>query len=262
MAEKSLPKNHQTDYADLAEHYDALRTMTRPNLDRWVGAIMKLGGIRKESNVLEVGCGTGRFALALREKTYSRIVAIDASPDMLKRAKTKPLAGTIEWRRGRAENIPLKNTAFDCVFTVFALHQFQDKPCALSEMHRLLRPGGRLVIATASHGMLKKDIAFQLFPEMLRIETRRFPSIPKLRRLLIAAGFADPISRHVSGDPESVSKATYREWILKKPISTFHMLSEESFNKGLRRFNSADLTEPLPQIFVYHSCLMVSATKM
>lgn len=251
-----------TDYSGIATGYGRVREMPDQNLDLWLREIIRLGRIRRESVVLEVGCGTGRFAIALWEHTNSRIIGLDASRDMLNTAKTKPSAGDVEWIEARAETIPYAGKAFDCVFMVFALHHFRDKHRALEEIFRVLKPGGRLVIATASHGMLQKEIVFRIFPELMRIESNRFPSIPQLRRLLSAAGFINPAAHRVTGYPAWLTKEAYIQWILQKPISTFHLLSEKNFKEGFRRFQATDMPEPLPQCLAYHSCMLVSCQKV
>jgi ubiquinone/menaquinone biosynthesis C-methylase UbiE len=250
-----------TDYSGIATEYDSVREMSDQNLDIWIREIIRLGHIERESVVLEVGCGTGRFAIALWEHTNARVVGLDISPDMLKIAKTKPSAGRIEWIEADAETIPYAEKTFDCVFMVFAMHHFEDKRRALAEICRVLKPGGRLVIATASHGMLKKEIVFRIFPELMRIESSRFPSIPQLRRLLSTVGFIKPVAHRVAGYPAWLTKEAYIQWIREKPISTFHMLSEKNFKEGLRRFQTTDMPEPLPQCLAYHSCMLVGCEK-
>ncbi len=113
-----------TDYNGIASRYDHVREMSGQNLDIWIREIVRAGQIHGESTVLEVGCGTGRFALALWEHTNARVVGLDASADMLKTAKTKPSAANIEWIEADAETIPYAGKAFDCVFMVFAMHHF------------------------------------------------------------------------------------------------------------------------------------------
>jgi ubiquinone/menaquinone biosynthesis C-methylase UbiE len=251
-----------TDYSGIATEYDRVREMSEQNLDLWIREIIRLGRIHRESAVLELGCGTGRFALALWQHTNSWVVGLDVSPEMLKIGKTKPSAGHIEWIEADAEAIPYAGMSFDCVFMVFALHHFRDKHRALEEIFRVLKPGGRLVIVTASHGMLQKEIVFRIFPRLLRIESSRFPSIPRLRRLLSTAGFINPAAHRVTGYPVWLTKEAYIQWILRKPISTFHLLSEKNFKEGLRRFQTTDMPELLPQCLAYHSCILVSCRKV
>jgi len=137
-----------TTYQDVlgpAEIYD---TRFVPALfAQWGPIVAAQAGIRAGSSVLDVACGTGALALAAAEVVgpSGSVVGLDASPDMLAVARRKP--GRIEWREGRAEALPFLDESFDAVASQFGFMFFEDKPRALAEMLRVLKPDGQLAVA-------------------------------------------------------------------------------------------------------------------
>ena len=97
--------------------------------------------------LLDVGCGSG-FYLPLLSRFAAEIVAFDFSPEMIAGAQELIDASGITNVRlfvGDAEQVDLPDGTFDCVLCFDVLHHIPALPRALAEMHRLLRPGGRLV---------------------------------------------------------------------------------------------------------------------
>lgn len=107
-------------------------------------------------HVLDVGTGTGIVALqAARWSGHQgKVLGIDLSEGMLATATAKAaqagLSDRVEFRRMDAEALELEDCAFDVVFSLFALLHFPNPHTALSEMFRVLRPGGWLVLAVGS----------------------------------------------------------------------------------------------------------------
>jgi ubiquinone/menaquinone biosynthesis C-methylase UbiE len=101
--------------------------------------------------VLDVATGTGRLPLALmlQPAFTGRIVAIDASKKMLDiaHAKLSSYADRIEWQLEDAQHLKFEDDAFDVVTSLEALEFFTDPKLALSEMIRVLRPGGLLMVS-------------------------------------------------------------------------------------------------------------------
>ena len=100
--------------------------------------------------VLDVGCGTGVLFPLLLEKVgqKGRIVALDISGEMLRRARAKGYP--VECVQGDAQSLPLSDERFDWVICNAVFPHFTDKLRALREIHRVLKDGARLVICHAS----------------------------------------------------------------------------------------------------------------
>lgn len=97
-----------------------------------------------EANALEVGCGTGTTALKLAPDV-ARLVATDISAKMIAIAEEKRRAAdadNVSFQQATLEDHSFDDGAFDVVFAFNFLHLHADIPAALSEIHRLLKPGG------------------------------------------------------------------------------------------------------------------------
>jgi SAM-dependent methyltransferase len=118
--------------------------------DQVRGKVVKaLGGWPREpfGHALEIGSGTGYFSLNLAQLgVIERLVATDISPGMLATLSTtaERLGVTVETRVTDAEGLPFEDESFDLVFGHAVLHHLPDLDTALSEFHRVLRPGGSL----------------------------------------------------------------------------------------------------------------------
>jgi len=103
-----------------------------------------LAAPRPGERALEVGTGTGHFALDLTRRGLD-VVGVDISAPMLAAAASKDIA--THWLRGDAAALPCCACSFDLVLCVTALEFVANRERAVEEMWRVVRPGGRLVIA-------------------------------------------------------------------------------------------------------------------
>lgn len=127
-----------------AEIYD--RHFVPALFGQFAPMLAEAAGIEPGESVLDVACGTGIAALAAAELAgpTGRVAAIDINPGMLAVARRK--SGTIDWIEAPAERLPFADAAFDVVLNQFALMFLADRTRALSEMTRVTRPGGRIVL--------------------------------------------------------------------------------------------------------------------
>lgn len=111
--------------------------------------LVETAGLRPGESVLDVACGTGAVSRRAAERVGSagRIAALDINPGMIEvgRSAAPPESG-IEWHTGDAESLPLPDGEFDVVLCQLGLQFMADKPAALSEMRRVLKDDGRLIL--------------------------------------------------------------------------------------------------------------------
>src|SRR5690349_20448363 len=100
------------------------------------------------ASVLEVGCGAGSFWVANRERIPPawRVTLTDTSPGMVAEAERRLGAEhpAFVFGMAAAERLPLPDASFDGVFAHFMLYHVEDRPRAIHELARVLRPGGHL----------------------------------------------------------------------------------------------------------------------
>lgn len=106
--------------------------------------------------VLDVACGTGGWLAYIRELGASTIAGIDLSTRAIDACRQRLPEG--EFHCGPAEMLPFPSAAFDVVTCMGSLEHFLDKPAALAEMRRVLRPGGCIVLLVPNAGFLTRRL--------------------------------------------------------------------------------------------------------
>lgn len=114
-----------------------------------VGNPFALGAIRPGDAVLDLGCGAGfdAFVAALAVGPTGRVAGVDLSPEMLavaERGLATTGLSTVEFRQADVEVLPFPEASFDVALSNGVLNLIPDKPAALREVFRVLKPGGRL----------------------------------------------------------------------------------------------------------------------
>lgn len=117
-----------------------------------VGNPFSLGPIREGNAVLDVGCGGGvdTMVAAMKAGPTGRAKGIDSTPEMLERAErnlAKSGLANVTFQQASGESLPFPDASFDVVISNGVLNLIPDKQKALQEELRVLKPGGRLIIA-------------------------------------------------------------------------------------------------------------------
>ncbi|HEX9066323.1 MAG TPA: demethylmenaquinone methyltransferase [Streptosporangiaceae bacterium] len=150
----------------VAERYDLLNDVLSLGQDRyWRAAVARIVGAGPGDLVLDLAAGTGTSTRAFTQ-AGARCVACDFSQGMLRvgAARPAPAAGRTGFVAGDALALPFADATFDVITISFGLRNVADPDQALTEMLRVTRPGGRLVICEFSHLPARPlDAAYQRY---------------------------------------------------------------------------------------------------
>ena len=133
-----------------------------------VGNPFSLGKINTGDRVLDIGCGAGVEAIlaAIMTGETGNAMGVDIVPEMLERAEANlQLTGlkNITFKKASGENLPFPDRSFHVVISNGAINLIPDKESALKEILRVLKPGGRLMMADQiASGGIKKDMKARL----------------------------------------------------------------------------------------------------
>jgi len=214
------------DYNQLASDY-AQHRQVHPGVLKSLAAN---GGVGPEARVLEVGCGTGNYILALERLAGCAGWGIDPSQGMLAQAQAR--SGAVHFQPGRAERLDFAADFFDLVFTVDVIHHVRERYRYFQEAYRVLKPGGQVCTVTDSEWIIRQRRPLAVyFPETVEVELGRYPPIAELRELMRQAGFAE-LHEEVVEFPYQLSDIQpYRD----KAFSSLHLIPEEALRRGIER---------------------------
>ncbi len=178
----------------LADRYDAslaVRLLDLSVMDDFV--VDALGDEIAELEILDVGCGTGRLLERLANDGARKLSGSDLAGRMIEltRKRLSSLDFVVELRRADAETgLPWPSEAFDAVVGTGVLHHFYHPGAALSEIRRVLRRNGRLLVADPCFFTPIREV----FNALLRVHPREgdfhFYTVKQMSRLLSAHGWA------------------------------------------------------------------------
>jgi demethylmenaquinone methyltransferase/2-methoxy-6-polyprenyl-1,4-benzoquinol methylase len=211
-------------FTSVARKYDVMNDLMSLGVHRlWKRYFVGTSGVREGDAVLDLAGGTGDIAALLLPKVGAkgRVVVGDINGDMLRvgrdRLLDRGLVRGLDWSQMDAEALPFPDKSFDCVTMAFGLRNVTHKDKALSEIHRVLKIGGRALVLefSAVKSELLKPIydfhSFQVLPRIgamvagdeasyryLAESIRKHPDQETLKAMMQTAGFARVDVRNLS----------------------------------------------------------------
>ncbi len=188
----------------------------------WATILIEQAALQPGDRVLDVACGTGVVArLAARQVgSTGQIIGLDYNAGMLAVARSlPPIPGvSLEWQEGSALAMPFADASFDALLCQQGLQFFPDRSAALREMHRVLVPGGRLVLSI--WGPLEQCPGYAALVGAL--EHHIGTAAASIMRSPFALGEASGVRSLLAGGP-------FHEVQLHTTVRTVHFASPEQF---------------------------------
>ncbi len=209
-------------FDSVAPKYDVMNDLMSMGLHRvWKAYTVTVANVKEGSEVLDIAAGTGDLALAFAKKVgkTGRVVHTDINHAMLATGRDRLLDAGVQLPTlvCDAEQLPFANDHFDVVSVAFGLRNMTHKDVALAEMHRVLKPGGKLLVLEFSKVAKPLEKAydwysFNILPRLgkavagddasyryLAESIRMHPSQAELKTLMHNAGFGHVDFHNMTG---------------------------------------------------------------
>ncbi|NJD26198.1 MAG: bifunctional demethylmenaquinone methyltransferase/2-methoxy-6-polyprenyl-1,4-benzoquinol methylase UbiE [Betaproteobacteria bacterium] len=181
VAEREKERRVADVFDSVASRYDLMNDLMSAGMHRmWKAFAIERSGVREGSRVLDIAGGTGDLSLAFARRVgpSGQVWLTDINNAMLARGRDRLLdkGFLVPAVQCNAEKIPFPDDWFDCVTVAFGLRNMTHKDAALAEMHRVLRPGGRLLVLEFSQiwkplAPLYDLYSFQVIPRVGKLVT-------------------------------------------------------------------------------------------
>ena len=212
-------------FDSVVDRYDLMNDLMSGGAHRlWKRFALELTGLRQGGYALDVAGGTGDLTAGLAQQVgeHGCVVLADINASMLQRGRDRlidrGLLPQVQYVQADAERLPFADASFDCVTIGFGLRNVTDKRAALASMHRVLRPGGQLLVLEFSRptlpalGRLYELYCLGVLPVLGRVVTgdadsyrylaesiQRHPDQNTLLQMMVEAGFGSCRFHNLSG---------------------------------------------------------------
>ena len=245
------------DYNQAAPCFDLGNSMLSRNMNRWLGLISNYSKALVGARVLDLGCGTGRFALPMAERLRFNVTGADASEGMLAQAKEKDVSDVVRWDHQSADDLTYSARSFDVVFMSHLLHHLSDPPAVIVNCKQILADCGVILIRYGAIEQIRDDAVHRFFPEALALDEVRTPTVNIVEGWLRDAGFKDIVSEEIAQQSYETGMDRLRA-IKAKNISVLNMISQRAFENGicaLKEYVSSHPDDP----WLVTDCLTLTA---
>lgn len=205
-----------------------------------VEPLNRLAALTSEgASILEVGCGTGNYIIALAERDrYRTYRGFDLSAKMLAVAQSR--SRIVEFLRADAERrFPYEDQTFGLVYLVDVIHHIENMANLFTEAARVSKAAGWVVIVTDSEENICERSLTRFFPELLELELKRYPRLDELHAAAGSAGLAldqcIPAEGQIELDDKFIAK------LERKGSSGMRLMAPEAHAQGIQRVRAASL---------------------
>lgn len=224
---------------DREQHQDYARgrALGEPQLRAWMDAFAAVLPERRPLDGLDVGSGTGRFTPALAEE-FGPVIGVEPSVRMREKAPAHP---GVRYLAGSAEELPVETASADYALLFLVWHHVQDKPRAVRELARVIRPGGRLLLRANFRDHHPRPWWLAYFPRGLEVDLAMFQPLDEVIEMFDGWRVAD--FRLVT-EPSVGTRADMLERLRLRTLSFFAQLTPDEVERGMRALERAVAADP------------------
>jgi ubiquinone/menaquinone biosynthesis C-methylase UbiE len=224
--------------SDYAISFEKYRSQTTEATVALIRSSLRYVPSSSGARVIDIGCGTGKYALLLASETEAQVFATDLSWTMVEKGQQRDNAKHISWSLSDACRLQFVDESFDTALLFLVLHVVKDSKKTLQEAYRILRPGGHCLILAHSHSQIDRQTIFRLFPEARKLNKRRMLSLTKLKELVREIGFHH-IRTEEFAESVTYSRVAFLEKMRSKPNTSLRLISDVDFESRFHALEAA-----------------------
>src|SRR2546421_8320875 len=219
------------------QDYGGGRALTEQQLRAWISAFGAVLPGRRPWAGLDVGSGTGRFTPALA-RAFGRVTGVEPSVRMREIAQAQSARPGVRYLAGSAEDMPVPSGSADYALMFLSWHHVQDKPRAVRELARVLKPAGRLLLRGNFSDHHPRPWWLEHFPRGLEADEALFQPLHEVIAMFTADGWR-VASFGTVAEPSYGTRGDMLDRLRLRTLSFFAQLSPDEGETGLRRLEQA-----------------------
>jgi ubiquinone/menaquinone biosynthesis C-methylase UbiE len=226
----------------MARHFNATRAVSPDAQMVWRSAFQPYLG--SAERVLDVGSGTGRFAVLIAEWFGAAVTGVEPASAMRTIAAVEGRHSRVCYVGGRAEQLPFREPSFDIALLSNVYHHISDRWACAQELRRVIRRGARLLIRGVFGDRIGAIALFDYFPEA-RSVCERFPTLKETIDAFTSSAFEFETVRSVTQKTASTLKELAGRTRLRAD-TTLALMTDEDFNRRQAALEKAAARELNP----------------
>ncbi len=229
---------------DTEQHQDYARgrALDERQLQAWLDAFGAVLPERRPLVGVDVGSGTGRFTPALA-RTFGPVTGIEPSLRMREVALAQSRHSQVSYLAGRAEDLPVPDESADYALLFLSWHHVQDKPRAVRELARVVKPGGRLLLRSNFSDHHSRPWWLEHFPRGVEVDAALFQPLHEAIAMFTSAGWRVAAFDDII-EPPAVSLGEMLERLRLRTLSFFAQLEPDELALGFRRLEQVVAADP------------------
>jgi ubiquinone/menaquinone biosynthesis C-methylase UbiE len=219
------------DRSELPTNYDGARGLSDATMRLWLERVTAHVPPTQVKEIIDLGCGTGRFSAALADAFAARVIGFDPSEKMLAEARRKG-SGSVVFRRGSGDALEASDASVDLVFLSMVFHHLSDPGRTAREAFRVLRPGGFVVVRNSSREHAASFAHVKFFPRFAALAEDHLPSVGTMRTAFLDADFIETAQETVPSTT-AASWSEFADRVALRGDSLIVRLSDAEFADGM-----------------------------
>ena len=233
----------KADYGEIANTFDLSRPMSEERLEIWTSLVSEIINSEQKIELLDLGCGTGRFSIPIANRLGYSVTGADNSEEMILKARKKDVTKQVKWDIQDATSLSYPDASFDAVFMSHLLHHVDNPLEIIEECYRILKPAGTILNRYGSMDDIRGDPEHKFFPGVIELDEVRTPTRERVEDLFRIAGFKNISSKVLVEQPYPSPEVRLRGAELKF-TSVLTLINQSAFENGLENFRKYILEKP------------------